>query len=89
MTEYEWDESKRRENREKHGIDFAAMELFKWDTALVERSDRNGEIRYGGLGYIDDLMYYAVFAERGDVIRIISLRRANAAERRRYDQTEI
>ena len=28
MVEYEWDEAKREQNLEKHGVDFASMELF-------------------------------------------------------------
>lgn len=86
---YEWDEAKRKGNWEKHGIDFESIQLFGWGTALIEQSDRYGEVRYGGLGYIGDHLHYVVFTERDDIVRIISLRRANAVERRRYDQANI
>ena len=86
---YEWDEAKRRENWEKHGLDFESIQLFGWGTAVIERSDRYEEIRFGALGYIGDLLHYVVFTERNDVTRIISLRRANAIERRRYDQATV
>ena len=89
IEDSEWDETKRRENRDKHGVDFEAIQLFVWGTAVIERSDRYGEVRFGALGYIDDLLYYVVFTERGDATRIISLRRANAIERRRYDQATV
>ena len=89
MAEYEWNEAKRRENWEKHGLDFASIELFRWDTAMVERSDRDGEVRYIGVGYMWDRLHYVVFTDRGEATRIISLRRANAAERRGYAQTNL
>ena len=90
MTEgYEWDEAKRRENWEKHGVDFESVQFFGWGTAVIERSDRYGEIRFGGVGYIGDHLHYVVFTERGDVTRIISLRRANTGERIKYDQANV
>ncbi len=87
-AEYEWDEAKREENLRKHGVDFATMERFEWDTAVVERSDRHGEIRFTGVGYMGDRLHQVVFTERGDTTRIISLRRAGVEERRRYAQTD-
>ena len=38
---YEWEKSKRRNTRNSRGIDFAAMVLFDWDTALT-RTDIAG-----------------------------------------------
>ncbi len=84
--QYEWDEVKRQYNAQKHGIDFAAVEMFDWESALVERSDRGGEVRYVAIGYIDVLLYCLVFTERGPRIRVISLRCASRREERRYAQ---
>ena len=81
----EWDESKRRETMVERGIDFAAMAGFDWDTATVERSDRQGETRWAATGYIGDRLHRVVYTERGDRRRIISLRKANARERRDYE----
>ena len=39
---YEWDPAKARSNLEKHGIDFASVSDFEWDTAVIRRSDRRG-----------------------------------------------
>ena len=33
----EWDEAKRRANREKHGLDFSLAEAFDWETAQSNR----------------------------------------------------
>lgn len=61
------------------------MESFEWGTALIERSDRQ-EVRYVATGYIGDRLHKVVFTERHDVIRIISLRKANRREEIRYAQ---
>ena len=87
--DYEWDEGKRRANLDKHGVDFAAIETFDWETALVGRSDRHGEIRFVAIGYIEDRLHQVVFTERGEATRIISLRRASLKERRSYVQHDI
>ena len=52
VMEYEWDETKRRDNPEKHGIDFADIEEFDWDSALVEPAHRRSELRWVALGFI-------------------------------------
>ena len=52
---------------------------------MVERSDRDGEVRYIGVGYMWDRLHYVVFTDRGEATRIISLRRASTGERKRYD----
>ena len=49
---YEWDERKRRLNLLKHGMDFAEVEDFAWESAVI-RPDRRrdyGEDRYIALG---------------------------------------
>ena len=89
MAEFGWNEAKRRENWEKHGVDFASIVHFSWDTAIVERSDRYGEMRHAGVGYIGDRLHYVVFTDRGEATRIISLRRASTGERNRYDQANV
>ena len=87
--DYEWDEGKRKSNLNKHGVDFAAIETFDWETALVGRSDWHGEIRFVAIGYIEDRLHQVVFTERGEATRIISLRRASVRERRSYVQHDI
>ena len=46
-----------------------------------------GEVRISGLGYIGDRLFYVVFAARGEERRIISLRKANQREVKRYAET--
>ena len=69
---------------EKHNVDFASMDFFEWATALIERSDRFQEVRYIATGYIGQRLHRVVYTARGESIRIISLRKANLREMRRY-----
>ncbi len=43
-----------------------------------------GEVRYRAYGRLDGQPHCLVFADRGGVVRAISLRRAHAKEMKRY-----
>lgn len=83
---FEWDEAKRRANLAKHGIDFAAMERFDWDTSTAGPDLRRayGEPRLIVVGGIDGRLHVLIATLRGDRMRIISLRKANGREERRW-----
>ena len=81
---YEWDEAKRHENLKKHLIDFRLAEGFEWVTATIETSIRHGETRHNAIGYINNRLYHIVFVDRSDRRRVISLRKANRREEKRY-----
>lgn len=85
---YEWDEAKRQTNIGKHAVDFTRMEFFRWETAQIQPQLRFGERRYGAYGYIDHRLHFVVYARRRRSIRIISLRKANLREQRRYDASQ-
>ena len=80
-----WDETKRRANMAKHGIDFAIAEGFDWQGAFVIEDDRfkYGETRFVAIGNIGNTAYTMVFAPRGRNVRMISLRLASREERKR------
>ena len=82
----DWDEDKRTANLAKHGVDFALAERFDWTTANPVVDDRHdyGEVREVADGLIGDELYHMVFTRREGRIRIISLRRANRKEMRRW-----
>ena len=84
---YEWDEVKHVSNLAKHGADFSTIEDFDWDSAKSKQSDRRGESRKAATGFIGNRLYRVVFTERGELIRVISLRKANPREVREYEQT--
>ena len=81
---YEWDEDKRRGNVALRGIDFESVHRFDWRSARYEGSVRHGEERILALGYIGGRLHAVVYVERGANIRIISMRKANPREERRY-----
>ena len=81
---YQWDESKREETLRKREIDFASMAYFDWETAIHQRSDRDGEERWSSFGLIGARLHNVIWTERGERIRIISLRKANARETAKY-----
>jgi uncharacterized DUF497 family protein len=85
--DFEWHEKKRLSNLEKHGLDFLDIgELFSGPCLEAETKEVKGEKRWFVTGIIDDLVVTAVITKRGDVIRVISLRRARRGERTKFDQ---
>jgi hypothetical protein len=92
-TRFEWDPTKAANNLVKHGVSFqTAARVFTDPCALVEL-DRieNGEERWQTIGVVEGvlmLMVAHIVREQDDIeiIRILSARRANRRERRRYEE---
>ena len=84
--EFEWDSIKNQRNIEKHGIDFTdAVRIFERPTLKVVDNRRNyGEKRIVAMGTVEDVILYVVYTVRDDIWRIISARRANRRERKKY-----
>jgi uncharacterized protein len=84
---FEWDDEKAESNLRKHGVTFAmARDIFD-DPFLLEWTDEAqsiDEIRFGAIGMVEQRLLFVAYVLRGEVVRIISARRAIAAERRRY-----
>ncbi len=83
---YEFDEAKDQSNRTKHGLSLADVHDFDWETAVVTEDIRvrYAEPRYAAAGLIGDRLHIVVYCLREETIRIISLRKANAREVKRY-----
>ena len=96
-TRFERDPDKAESNKRKHGVSFlVAVRVFADPFALTEH-DRveNGEQRWQTLGIVDGLSLFLVahtirdHEEDGtpvEIICIISARKAERKERRRYEQ---
>jgi uncharacterized protein len=83
--EFEWDEAKRLTTLEKHGLDFLdAGLLFGNPHAVAAAKVVGGEPRWLAVGLIEDVYVTAIFTWRGDVIRLISMRKARDDERKRH-----
>ena len=82
---YEWDETKRRINLEKHGVDFSDVERFEWGDAVIISNDRHGEVRFVAYGYINNRLHVVVYTIKTNITRrVISIRKANPREMRTY-----
>ncbi len=87
--DFDYDPDKDATNRTKHGLPLAFGErVFADDDHIVLPSirDDDAEERYKTIGLVDGKLYTAVHAWRGDIVRMISVRRSNASERRDYDR---
>jgi uncharacterized DUF497 family protein len=81
---FTWDEKKRKLNLAKHGIDFRdVFEIFDGPLVTVEdtRADY-GETRFVALGLLQGVVVSLVYADRGEEVRIISIRKALKHEAR-------
>ncbi len=92
-TRFTWNESKALTNQRKHNVGFEiAIRVFRDPFAITEQ-DRieDGEYRWRTIGSTDGIsvLLVARMVEEDDgveVIHIISARRAERHERRRYEQ---
>jgi uncharacterized DUF497 family protein len=82
----EFDATKEKANIAKHRISLRAAIALLSSYHLVELDDRfaYGEERLRATGEIGDRVHVCVYTPRGDVYRIISLRRANRRETDAY-----
>ena len=87
--EFEYDPEKSSRNAEKHGFDFVEGQAL-WDDSglLVLPSRFPHEHRYLAIGRIADFHWTAVFTERGERVRLISIRRSRHEERELYEQNQ-
>ena len=85
----EFDPDKDTINRRKHGLSLADAARFQIETAAVVADERYpyGEERFRAYGRIDGRLHMLAFTMRADVLRAISLRKANDREVKDYDQT--
>jgi hypothetical protein len=83
---FDWDEEKNRSNIEKHGIDFReAQDVFLSPRLSVEDTRQDyGEKRIITIGSVGTSVCVVVFTRREETTRIISARKANERERKRY-----
>lgn len=90
---FEWDPGKDASNRRRHGIRFEMAKRVFSDPLARTEQDRieGGEYRWQTIGTVDGLLVVIVahtvrVDDDGEVIRIVSARRATPRERRRYEQ---
>ena len=82
-----YDPGKNEKNIVERGISFERAAEFEWSSALiVEDSRKNyGEPRFQALGFIGERLHALVFTPRVGQVHVISLRKANRREVKRYE----
>lgn len=86
---FEWDEAKNAANIGKHGIDFAdAIDIFNHPMlSSIDDRESYDEERWLAIGWLKHLVGVVVYTEQqGDVIRVISARKATKREVQQYEQ---
>ncbi len=81
-----FDLSKDAASRVKHGVSLALAEVVFDGPHICVNDDRfhYGEVRQVAFGLIDGRLFVCVFVDRGSTRRVISLRKANSREVKRY-----
>jgi uncharacterized protein len=86
-VDFEFDPAKSAANLKKHGIDFIGAQALWSDPDRLEIPARSlDEPRTQIIGRIGNLVWSAFITQRGDRIRIISVRRARHEEKAAYLQ---
>ncbi len=75
-------------NLAKHGVDFADVDLLEWRSATFIDQTVGNEKRTLSYVPISNRVFAVVFTMRGNVTRIISFRKANQREVRRYVESQ-
>jgi uncharacterized DUF497 family protein len=87
---FEWDPEKARRNLKKHGVAFdeAVKAFYDPLSATFDDPDHSDEEqRYITIGFSSQGRLLVVgHTERGEVVRIISARRATAHERKKHEK---
>jgi uncharacterized DUF497 family protein len=89
--DFEWDEAKAAANIRKHKISFQEARRVFDDLFILIEQDLNedfGEDRYIATRIVEGLLLTVIYTERGVRIRIISARKADSNEQRKYYRSQ-
>lgn len=84
----EFDPVKSEKNERERGLPFDMVEHFVWETALAGEDSRfpYAETRFTVLGFVGARLHFICFTAVAGGIRVISFRKANPKEVRRYEE---
>lgn len=96
-TRFAWDPAKADGNRVKHGVGFRTAARVFLDPFALSEQDRveRGERRWRTIGLVEGIVVLVVAhtidddEDGAEAIRIISARRADRTEKRRYDEARL
>jgi uncharacterized DUF497 family protein len=85
-VEIEFDSVKDAINRSKHGVSLALGAVVLVNMVGVTEDARHayGETRFNAFGLVNGRLYVCTVTMRGEVYRVISMRKASRQEQRRW-----
>jgi uncharacterized DUF497 family protein len=85
-----YDPKKNERNIAKHGLSFDRVADFDFSTAVrsIDTRKEYGEVRVIAVGYLDGRLHSLCFVEIDDDTRVISFRKANDREVRKYAKAQ-
>ena len=86
-----FDPAKNAQNLAERGLSFERVADLDWETAVVIEDIRRdyGEPRLRVMARLDGRLHATVVTPRGEDLRVISFRRANRREVRRYGEKDV
>lgn len=86
MTDIDYDRAKNAANIRDRQLSFDRVRDFDFGSAIISIDDGcdYGEIRYVAISYVGTRLHVLCFTETVTGIRVISFRKANSREAKRY-----
>ena len=83
-----YDSAESARNIELRGLSFERAAEFDFQTAVLEMDTRRdyGETRTTAIGDLNGVLHVLIFTMREETLRVISFRKANKREVRRYEE---
>lgn len=82
--EIAFDPAKNERNLRERGLSFELAAEFDFESALTHVEQRGRESRIVSVGYLGNRLHQLCYLETAFGIRVISFRKANAREARKY-----
>jgi hypothetical protein len=83
-----YDPAKNERNIRERGLSFERAADFDFSSAVINTEVRKGEVRRIAVGYLDGRLHLLCYIPRADGIRVISFRKANKREAKRYGKPQ-
>ena len=83
-VEITFDPAKNERNIRERGLPFERAAEFDFESASYKTEVRKGEVRRIAVGYLDGRLHILCYIPNEGDIRVISFRRANEREAKRY-----
>jgi len=83
-VEIEFDPKKNERNLRERGLPFERAADFDFETAGIYLESRDGETRRVAIGYLEKRLHVLCYLPLEHGIRVISFRKANQREAKRY-----